>query len=193
MSTTPLWVPLIVAGMGLVGTVSGGVAGIVLTQRRADRREAAAWTRERDRERDQWAREDAARTFDHRREAYLDFYVAVKELARTAYDHGFGFTEPELQEGWQDDAFRKLHRLQFYADRELAAAASRAYDAAWSWGVDGKYDDPDSLDFDKHQYSYDEAELKVLGLMRTRLSIPDGDSELPPPGYSVFESAPNPD
>jgi hypothetical protein len=37
-------------------------------------------------------------------------------------------------EGWQDDAAAKLHRLEFYADRELASAAGEAYSAAWSWG-----------------------------------------------------------
>lgn len=59
------------------------------------------------------ARVDEARTFEHRREAYIDFYVAVKAMARTAYGHGhsYGFTEPELREGWQDDAFAKrAHR-----------------------------------------------------------------------------------
>ena len=34
---------------------------------------------------------------------------------------------------------------------------------------------------------YDDAELKMLGLMRNRLSIPEGDPALPPPGYSHYE------
>lgn len=124
----------------------------------------------------------------HRREAYIDFYVAVKALARTAYDHGYGFTdEEELPERWQDDAAAKLHRVEFYADRELAAAASAAYGAAWSWGVYGKYDDADDPDFHERQQKYDDAELKMLGLMRNRLSIPEGDPALPPPGYSHYE------
>jgi hypothetical protein len=33
---------------------------------------------------------------------------------------------PDLPEGWQDDAADKLHRLEFYADRELARRADLA-------------------------------------------------------------------
>ncbi|MDQ2790066.1 MAG: hypothetical protein M3Y73_10250 [Actinomycetota bacterium] len=47
MSTTPLWVPLLVAVLGLLGTGGGALAGVLITQRRSDRRETAAWTCER--------------------------------------------------------------------------------------------------------------------------------------------------
>jgi hypothetical protein len=190
-------VPVVVAGIGVIGTLAGGAVGSVLTQRRADRRENQAWAREREREHEQWIREDEARTFEHRREVYIDFYVAVKALARTAYNHGYGFTdEAELPEGWQSDAFEKLTRLRFYADRDVAAAASKAYGAAWSWGQFGKHDDPDDPDFGEHEEKCDNAELHMLVLMRKSLSIPEGDLELPPPGYShheVTEPAPDPD
>lgn len=170
VSSTPLWVPLVVAGIGVAGTLAGGLTGTVLTQRRADRREDAAWARQRERE--QRVLEDQGRTFEHRREAYLDFYVAAKALARMAYDHSYGFTEPELSEGWQDDAAAKLARLEFYADRELATAASAAYGTAWSWGQFGKYDDPDDRDLHERQQKYDDAELTMLGLMRKQAGDP---------------------
>lgn len=67
MNTTPLWVPLFVAGLGLLGTIVGALGGVVITQRRSDEREQAAWDREMQRER--WSREDEARTFEQRREA----------------------------------------------------------------------------------------------------------------------------
>jgi hypothetical protein len=54
--TIPLWVPLVVAILGLIGTVSGAIAGVVITQRRSDARDRAA----RKCERERWAREDAA-------------------------------------------------------------------------------------------------------------------------------------
>ena len=180
--------PLLVAGVGLLGTLSAGFGGLLITQRWAIRREREAWARERQREHERWIREDEARTFEHRREAYVDFYVAVKALARKAYGHGYGFTDEEdLPEGWQDDAAAKLRRLEFYADRPVAAAASAAYGAAWSWGMYGKYDDPDDPDFYERQQKYDDAELEMLVLMRERLSIPDVDPTLPPPGYSYYE------
>jgi hypothetical protein len=85
VTSTPVWVPLVVAGIGVAGTLTAGTAAAVMTRRWSDRREDHAWLRQREREHDQWAREDEARTFEHRRKAYIDFYVAVKALARTAY------------------------------------------------------------------------------------------------------------
>jgi hypothetical protein len=121
-------------------------------------REREAWARERQHEHERWIREDEARTSEHRREAYVDFYVAVEALARKAHGHGYGFTDEEdLPEGWQDDAAAKLRRLEFNADRPVAAAASAAYGAARSWGVYGKYDDPDDPDFYERQQKYDDA------------------------------------
>jgi hypothetical protein len=95
-------------------------------------------------------------------------------------NNGYGFTEePALPDRWQSDAFAKLARLQFYADCPVAAAASAGYSAAWSWGHDGKYDDPDDPDFYERQQKYDDAELEMLALMRQSLSIPDVDLTLP--------------
>jgi hypothetical protein len=132
-----------------------------------------------------WRREDEARTFEHRREVFEDFYQAVKALARKAYCHGYGFTDgPELPDDWHEDAAAKLTRLGLYADRRVAAAASAAYGAAWSWGENTKYDDPDDPAFYERQQRYDDAELELLVLIREALSIPERDLTLPPPGYS---------
>ena len=51
MSPTPLWVPLLVAGLGIVGTVAGTVSGVVLPRRKADQRDSLSWDRERKRTR----------------------------------------------------------------------------------------------------------------------------------------------
>jgi hypothetical protein len=86
VSTTPLWVPLVVAGIGVAGTLAAGIAGGLMTRRWADKREDKAWVRERagERERERWAREDETRTFEHRREVFEDFYGALRALARRA-------------------------------------------------------------------------------------------------------------
>jgi hypothetical protein len=76
-ATTPLWVPLVVAVLGLLGTAGGAIAGVLITQRRSDRRDEKTWERERERERERWAREDVARTFELRRESYVEYYEAV--------------------------------------------------------------------------------------------------------------------
>jgi hypothetical protein len=51
----------------------------VVTQLLVNRRENSRWNRERERERALWAREDAARSYEHRRAAYVDF---TKEFHR---------------------------------------------------------------------------------------------------------------
>jgi hypothetical protein len=92
-----------------------------------------------------------------------------------------------LPNDWHADAFAKLTRLGLYADRCVAAAASAAYRAAWSWGQNTKYDDPDDPEFYEHQQRYDDAEYELLVLMRKALSIPGSALTLPPPGY-IYEA-----
>ena len=179
MSSTPLWLPLASAGIAVLGTLAGGL----IIQRWADRRDDKTWRRERAREQQHWVREDHARTFEHRREVFEDFYEAVKALARRAYDHGYGFDDtPDLPFDWNADAAAKLNRLGLYADRRLAKAAAAAYDAAFWWGQHTKYDDPDDPGFYERQQRFDDAEYELLELMRQTLSVPEGDLSLDLPG-----------
>jgi hypothetical protein len=190
-STTPLWVPLVVAGIGVAGTLIAGIAGTLIAQRWANQRDDKTGARDRDREQERWRREDEARTFEHRRQVIEEFYQAVKALARRAYDHGYGFDgTPELPSDWHSDAAEKLSRLALYVDRPLAAAASAAYGAAWSWGEHTKYDDPDDEEFYERQQKFDDAEFDLLVLMRHALGVPEGDLSLPPPGYR-YEARPS--
>jgi len=82
--TTPLWVPLVVAALGIVSTV----VGIVVTPIMANRRQRASWQRDTDREQQRWQREDQARTFEHRHTAYVEFYEALRAMMLRVYDHG---------------------------------------------------------------------------------------------------------
>ncbi|MFG2079525.1 hypothetical protein ACGFI5_04090 [Micromonospora tulbaghiae] len=175
---TPLWVPLAVAVIGVLGTLSGGIAGVLITQRRSDRREDKTWERERARERERWSREDEARTFDHRRESYVDFYDSLKTMARLAYDKGYGFLEePELPDDWHMPAFERLNRLKIYAAPPVAAAAAAAYNAAWQWGHYCKHDDPDDPKFHEWQVAYDHAEIDLLMRIRGDLAIPGSGTD----------------
>jgi len=193
-STAPLWVPLLVAAIGVIGTLVAGIAGTVIAQRWANQRDDKTWARERLREQERWRREDETRTFEHRREAFEECYQAVKALAKRAYDHGYGFDDtPELPFDWNSDAFAKLQRLGIYADRISFGAANRAYNAAWSWGMRTKYDDPDDPEFYECQQKFDDAEHDMLVFMRQALSIPEGDLSLPPPGYRDEADGPDGD
>lgn len=183
MNTTPLWVPLVVAGIAVLGTLSGAIAGTVITQRQANRREDKTWAREREQKRESWAREDEARTFENRREAYTNFYEALQAMARMAYARGM--LNEDLPDDWYSEAFGQLSRLSLYADRRVAFAASNAYAAAWNWGMNSHGDEvsiDDQLEESNRLWQrYGEAEDELLVLMREALSIPEGDLTLPPP------------
>lgn len=170
--------PLVVAAIGVLGTIGGGVAGVLITQQRADRRDETAYLREREREHDRWEREDDARTFEYRREAYAECYEAVKVLAKTAYDKCYGFIEledGELPFDWHMEAFAALQRVAIYGTHAVTEAANTAYGKAWSWGHYGKYDDPDDEKFFELQESYDDAEVELLMQIREDLAIPGGE------------------
>lgn len=69
---------MVVAGIGVAGTLTAGIADGLVAQRWARQREEKAWARERAPERERWAREDEARTFELRREVFEEFDQAVK-------------------------------------------------------------------------------------------------------------------
>lgn len=174
LNTTPLWVPLLVAGLGLAGTILGTVSGVLLTQRRSDRREALNWKLQREREREAWAREDVARTFEHRRQAYGDFYVSLKAMALRAYNHGIGRgddEDEELPEGWHFPTFQRLQHLELYATPTVAVKAGEAYTAVWRWGHSTKNGEDDEAFYDA-QEAADYAEQGLLVAIRADLSIP---------------------
>jgi len=151
--------------LGLIRTGGGALAGALITQRRSDRREAAAWTRERARERELWAREDTLRNFEQRRDSYIEFYATLRAMARTAYDHGMGLSEPdELAFEWNRAAYLKLEHQRIYASPAVLEAADRAYNACWSWGQYSTYGEDGEA-------SYDAAELLLYDTIRRDLGI----------------------
>jgi hypothetical protein len=196
MTTTPLWVPLLVTALGIIGTVAGTVTGVVLTQRQASRRDDLNWSRERERERERWAREDADRTFSHRRDAYVDFYEALRDMAFLIYNFGMGLSEePGSDEGrlpfdFQLRAFRKLQHLRLYAIPATAQAAEDAYNAAWRWGDRTRFAQDDEQ-FYEDQNDFDTAEEVLRTAIRTDMGVPSTRDSwiatLADPSGRVFE------
>ena len=83
--------------------------------------------------------------------------------------------------------------MGLYADRRVPAAAAVAYNAACAWGQHITYDDPDDPEFYERQEQFDDAEHKLLVLVRQALSIPEGDLGLPVPGYTADQAVTNED
>lgn len=141
MNTTPLWVPLAVAGLGLLGTISAGLGGVWLTQRRADKREAASWAREAEREQARWEREDAARTFEFRRSAYLDLYRAAFAdfiLSMTymgeATQLGEDSDDPEVVSR-AAELQRAIEAIQIYGSFRVLALAEKTQSAGLAYRI----------------------------------------------------------
>jgi hypothetical protein len=172
-------VPLAVAGVGVVGTAAGTVAGVLITQRRSDAREAVTWTRQREREADGWAREDAARTFEHRRTAYEEFYKSLRAMSLRAYNHGMGLgpepeseDEGELPEGWQLPTYELLQHVRLYGTATTYRASSEAYSAVWWWGYKTRYGHDNGQFYDGHERA-DETETVLTEAIRADLAVSD--------------------
>ncbi|MEU8164138.1 hypothetical protein ACIP95_21870 [Micromonospora parva] len=92
-TSTPLWVPLAVAIVGVAGTLGATVFSQFWSRKMDERRwrrereaENVRWTRERDERAAQWEREDRARWLADRRDGYAaslaDYHTLTKAIDR---------------------------------------------------------------------------------------------------------------
>jgi hypothetical protein len=92
MSTsTPLWVPIAVAAIG----VAGAITAAWLTQRASTRREDERWRRERDVDEIRWQREKAERLRELRVTLYVDLaeYIQRREASLEVVTDDVGVTK----------------------------------------------------------------------------------------------------
>jgi len=160
----PWWVSLAGAAIALLGTL----AGVLITQWWSTQREDARWKREREQEREAREREDVTRTFEQRRQAYVEFYKRLRADARavnyTGLDRG-----PSMERGaWHLTLYAKLGVLRLYATPLVDAAADKAYSVLWTWGCQTQAGRDRSAE---HQEAYDVAEHELRNAIRTDLGI----------------------
>ncbi|MEU4559126.1 hypothetical protein AB0F72_12115 [Actinoplanes sp. NPDC023936] len=96
-SSTPLWVPIVVAAFG----VAGSVAAAWLTQRANRKREDQRWQREREADEIRWSREKAERLRELRVTLYIDVaeYVQRRESSFEAITDEYGVASS----GWSEE------------------------------------------------------------------------------------------
>lgn len=164
MATTPIWVPLVVAFFGALF----GLGGIELTQRRADRRFAAERKHQLEREQALWAREDAARSYEHRRAAYADF---IKEfhrqwmaLADATNEELGGRADYEAPLDYLDALYGNLVEIQIFGTEKAAKLAEDVFRALLA----GVVRSTTEIALDVH--------MPLLNEIRRDLSIPDRPS-----------------
>ena len=158
---TPVWVPLVAAGLG--------IAGVLWTQWRADARSDKIWERERRHEALRWAREDQARTFEQRRDTYVGFYAAVKRMVETASEHAHAVDPRELPPDFGFTAGEQLELIDLYGTGAVPAAALVAFQRAAALGRNGRRP---GFDDEVLEFEYDEAELELLNAIRADLGVP---------------------
>jgi hypothetical protein len=162
----PPWWSLMPTAFGLLSAIVGGVVGVIITQRRTDRRERQASDREADRERRSWHREDSLRTFENRRDAYADFFVSLEIMASMADEFaGAGHEKELLHSKYQAEAFEKLRRLELYASSKVSEAANAAYMACWNLATLNSRT--------LARAAYDSQSENLLREIRTDLNVPN--------------------
>lgn len=177
-TSIPLWVPLVVAILGLIGTAGGAIAGVVITQRRSDARDKTAWEREHARERERWAREDAARTFELRREACVELHATVHwhrvdfEIAQLFRDQTVKAGEA-LRLSIQNAMYSAQEKVRIYGSSVVVEVAEKIWMRMER--TVRMFDSERLTDENLKALKIEEDEL--LRLIRADLGIPPGDIE----------------
>jgi len=161
MGTTPLWVPLVVAAIAVIGTL----AGVTSTQIWNSRNEARRWARENDRLREVHAREDRNLTYEHRRAAYVEFQQELDRLMDVLQSNKV----PIL---YGDRVYAELnHRwgpIRVYGTFEADSLAFESMDILQQWGMHPEREDLADDAFD--------ASHRFLSQIRQDLGVPEAKS-----------------
>lgn len=140
--STPIWVPLAVAALGVGSTLAASIFGQVWARRREEDRwrvereaERVRWERERAARQEQWQREDAGRWLGDRRQIYADYLHALdrwrSDLVRPDYAAAFGGriapdSRAELT-SLGDSANQQRELLSLIAPKKVVRLANEAY------------------------------------------------------------------
>lgn len=132
-TTTSTWVPLLIAALGVLATLTG----VIFTQLWNSRLETRRWEREHNRQRAVDSRDDRNRTYEHRREAYVDFLRDLERLRRAYTD---GVHPPNPAHATFDALWDLWTAVMIYGTPEAQSLVQECGDAFGmlqsSWGTD---------------------------------------------------------
>jgi hypothetical protein len=116
-----------------------------------------------------------ARTFEHRRAAYVESYESLRKMGLRVHDHGYGLSDEcdegdELPFGWQTDTWEKLQHLELYASPQVALAA-KAYNTTYHWGYGARHGQWGPTYHDDEEVA-DAAKALLLESIRADLKVP---------------------
>lgn len=120
--TTPAWLTLAVGVLGFTG--------VLTTQLLSNRREDLRWRREREREQQVWAREDAARSYEYRREAYAKFFAEYHSMwgAAVEWEHRGGY-QGDPPEDTLTPLYMTLAEIKIYGTAAAYKLADEAFNS----------------------------------------------------------------
>lgn len=165
MGTTPLWVPLLVAAIAVIGTL----AGVAFTQVWNSRLEERRYTRENARLREAQAREDLNRTYDHRRAAYVEFHQEFDRVLGIVNS-----SKEPVPAGVFAELGNRYTPIRIYGTYEADTIAFRCLNMIQDWGQN-----PDDGVLADDVYS---AAVEYVSQIRKDLGVPEWKpAELPKP------------
>lgn len=164
MDRVQMWVTVAVALLGLASTV----LAVFITQRASNQRDEASRAHELERERARWEREDKVRTFEQRRDVYVDFYVALRRLRERLRHIPVGGA---MQEDWREEVWQQFPRVALYGSNTIADLGDHALDLIVTSTVHRCRDDEDSHRLERLA---SETFRKLLEAMREELGVPKG-------------------
>jgi hypothetical protein len=141
-----VYIPLVVALLG--------IGGVLLNQHMANRREDARIRGEHEREQRTWAREDAARSYEHRRAAYIEFLNDHHRYWNTVASAHLR-DQPEPPEDWLVPLHDRLVEIDIFGTTQAATLARAALDALSDAAYSSVKFDPSALDLLKSQVRRD--------------------------------------
>lgn len=146
---------------GFLGALAA-LLGVFVNGWLTDKREQARWGRERMLQAESWARDDAARSYEHRREAYLNFVTQWRLHHDRAWRHRtFGRNAPDPDYDWMDDLYESFVAIQIFGTRGAIEAAECAVKDLDDYCTENK---------DLHYNLFKEVQAQI----RRDLAIPDG-------------------
>jgi hypothetical protein len=161
---------LLAASIGVLGTLVGGLGGVLITQRRADHREREAWQRELERERERWEREDVTRTFEHHREACLEFFGSLRAAQQEArHIRRHTSADTNRLDAIEDVLIKQFVVLRLYASSDLIWAPSHVLDLVAR--LRASIIEEDDVDVGSALQQLSVAENKLIRLIRKELAV----------------------
>lgn len=195
MTSIPLWVPLAVAGVGVLGTLSAAIFTQIWSSKLEGRRwnrerlaEERRWQHEKEERAEQWRREDQARWLAERRATYVTYIMSLdlwhealleahgQVVSTGSHDEELGIVTAKLQR----EHIRAWEGLRIIAPDDIADKAWQVtfLYQVWQISLTGSIECPSVKDLSAAEKGLRAAIRRDLGINQEQ----PGDGRIVPTG-----------